>query len=293
MRSSWKLGTAFGIGIYIHWTFLLLPILFMFQGWNDAGPGSGMVRVLVVLAMYGCVVLHELGHALMARYFGISTRDITLYPIGGVARLERMSTRPHEEIWIALAGPAVNVAISVLLAMIYIPLFGSPLAFGMANVGTFQGFLWLLAGLNISLACFNLIPAFPMDGGRVLRAVLAGMVDYVSATEVACYVGIGMAGLFMLVAVMAPVLEMPVSPTLALIGVFVIFAGLQELAMVRHREKLRNAEPIDVLPADDEPHVVRGAIDSNFSGLTWDSRINGFIRWRNGRPVATHPVPWD
>src|SRR5439155_15003269 len=114
MRNSWRIGTAFGIGIYLHPTFVILPALAFIEGWSEAGSGQAVVRFLVLLAVCGCIVLHELGHALMARHFGIATRDITLYPIGGAARLERMSTRPVEELLIAFAGPAVNVAIVCL-----------------------------------------------------------------------------------------------------------------------------------------------------------------------------------
>src|ERR1700732_1318273 len=112
MFRSGKLGTAFGIGIYLHFTFLLL-LAWVFL--TSAGPGhyaAAVYQMILVSAIFGCVVLHELGHALMARHFGIGTRDITLYPIGGVARLERLSERPMEEFWIALAGPAVNVGIA-------------------------------------------------------------------------------------------------------------------------------------------------------------------------------------
>src|SRR5258708_37484713 len=105
MQYSWKLGSAFGIGIYIHWSFLLLPAWVLV---SNLGSGLGLAVVLMILlvTVFGCVVLHELGHALMARHFGIATHDITLYPIGGVARLERMSERPLEESRIPLPGPA-------------------------------------------------------------------------------------------------------------------------------------------------------------------------------------------
>src|SRR6516164_7913801 len=115
MFGRWRLGTAFGIGIYVHWTFLLLLAWVGFESTKQAPPEMAIFMLGLTLAVFGCVVLHELGHALMARHFGIATRDITLYPIGGVARLERMSERPWEEFWIAVAGPAVNVVIAGIL----------------------------------------------------------------------------------------------------------------------------------------------------------------------------------
>src|SRR5947209_4882967 len=117
----WKLGKAIGIGIYVHWTFFLLPLLVLATTWAHGGAGLAIYSVLFIFAVFGCVVLHELGHARMAQHYGIRTRDITLYPIGGVARLERMSEDPWQEFFIALAGPAVNVVIAGMLALFLIP----------------------------------------------------------------------------------------------------------------------------------------------------------------------------
>src|SRR5437588_12672293 len=122
MLRAWKLGNVFGIGIYVHWSFLLLPAWAFLNNLGVGGLPLAFYVVALLCTVFGCVVLHELGHALMARRFGIGTRDITLYPIGRVARLERMSERPWEEFWIAVAGPAVNV---VLFSLLAIPLFQS------------------------------------------------------------------------------------------------------------------------------------------------------------------------
>jgi Zn-dependent protease len=174
---SWKIGRVADIDLYVHPTFLLV-LLF---------PGviaGGALSILLVLAVFGCVLLHELGHALAAQQFGIRTRDITLYPIGGVARLERMPRAAGAELVIALAGPAVNLAIAAgLLALGF--LSGGALLEG-GNLGVL---LSELLAINVVLALFNLLPAFPMDGGRVLRALLSGWMGRAKATSVAAQIG--------------------------------------------------------------------------------------------------------
>jgi len=172
MRMSWKLGRVAGIDLFLHPTFLLV---FLFTG--------GM-PVLFVAALFGCVLLHELGHALMARRFGIETEDITLYPIGGVARLRRMPRAPGAELLIALAGPAVNFAIVAALLVLQ--------TLGLAGAGYgswFDAFVGSLMLVNLALGLFNLIPAFPMDGGRVLRALLSGWLGRARATTIAASIG--------------------------------------------------------------------------------------------------------
>ena len=165
---SWRIGRAFGIGIYIHWTFLFLLGFIAYQGWGvDEGPGPLHTAVLLIL-LFTCVVLHELGHALIARRFGVGTRDITLYPIGGVARLERMPENPWEELCIAVAGPAVNLVIAALIAIPVFLLRGIQPGDGLVQGGR-ESYLMDLLRVNVTLIVFNLLPAFPMDGGRVLR----------------------------------------------------------------------------------------------------------------------------
>lgn len=162
MSLSWKLGRIAGIDVFLHPTFLLLLLL----------PGVAE-HLPLVLAAFGCVLLHEFGHALTARRFGIGTADITLYPIGGVARLTRMPRAPGVELAIALAGPAVNLAIAAALY----------------PIASRDGFAGELLAVNLVLALFNLIPAFPMDGGRVLRALLGGGIGRARATSIAAGVG--------------------------------------------------------------------------------------------------------
>ncbi len=161
MRLAWKMGRVAGIDLYIHATFLLV---FLFLPRLGRGP---VEAVLLICAVFGCVLLHELGHALAARRFGIRTIDITLYPIGGVARLERMPRAPGAELVIALAGPAVNFAIAAGIGAFF---FASAVLLGLS--WSLESFIGELLVVNLGLGIFNLIPAFPMDGGRVLRAAL-------------------------------------------------------------------------------------------------------------------------
>ena len=198
MKWQWKLGTFAGIDVYIHATFLLLIGWVGYSHWLEHESWLEVLKgVGFILTLFLCVVLHEYWHALTARKYGIKTRDITLYPIGGVARLERMPEKPIEELWVALMGPAVNVVIAAgLFAYLYltgnlVPLTDLTVASG--------SFLERVMTVNISLVLFNLIPAFPMDGGRVLRALLAMRMDYVRATQIAASIGQGMALLFGLI----------------------------------------------------------------------------------------------
>ncbi len=185
MLGSWNLGKFAGIEVRIHWTFLLLPLYIYFSSLvAGSGAAAASVAVLLILAIFGCVVLHEYGHALTARLFGIPTQDITLLPIGGVARLERMPRSPLQELVIAVAGPAVNVVIaSILFVGLALP--------GVASLlpAAVIGFLANLAWVNVALVVFNMLPAFPMDGGRVLRASLALFMPYATATRTAAGVG--------------------------------------------------------------------------------------------------------
>jgi Zn-dependent protease len=222
----------------------------------------------------------------MARVFGITTRDITLYPIGGVARLERMSARASHEILIAVAGPLVNVVLGCILAMAGIGLVGL-----LGQAATPTQFVLLLALANIGLVLFNMIPAFPMDGGRVFRALLSLVVDYVQATEIAYYVGVGLAVLFGAISVLAMSQGGVMMAGLGIIAVFLIFAGKYELNAVRYRAALRQAEPIDAVPAD-APEPMTPA-EAGFSGYTWDADLHAYILWRNGRQVAAYPVPTE
>ncbi|NCO93110.1 MAG: site-2 protease family protein, partial [Armatimonadetes bacterium] len=166
MKWSWKIGELSGIGIYVHGTFLMLlawvALSHLMSGHSVAAAMSGL---LFVVTLFAIVVLHELGHALMAKRFGIATRDITLLPIGGMARLERMPEDPKQELLVSLAGPAVNVVLGAGLFVILTLMKGATAFTGLTLVG--GALLTKLLWVNVALAGFNLLPAFPMDGGRV------------------------------------------------------------------------------------------------------------------------------
>ncbi len=188
MTWSFPIGRLFGSELRVHVTFFLLLAWVAWSGWREGGVPGALATTLFVLLLFACVIAHEFGHALTARRFGIRTPDITLLPIGGLARLERMPERPREEILVALAGPAVNVAIFALLFALGArgpDLSGSADPHGL----TFASLPGQLALINLWLALFNLLPAFPMDGGRVLRALLALRGDRLAATRQAARIG--------------------------------------------------------------------------------------------------------
>src|SRR6266498_2277312 len=230
MRWQWKLGNFAGIDVFVHATFLLLIGWVGYSYWLQNGTLAKVAEgILFILALFLCVVLHEYGHALTARKYGIKTRDITLYPIGGVARLERMPDKPIEELWVALMGPAVNL---VIAAVLFAYLFFSGGLVPITHLTIASGsFLTRLMTLNIWLAVFNLIPAFPMDGGRALRALLAMRMDYVRATQIAAHIGQGLALVFGLVGLFS-------NPFLVFIALFVWMGAASEASAALTRSVL-------------------------------------------------------
>jgi Zn-dependent protease/predicted transcriptional regulator len=230
MKWSWKLGEVYGIGIYMHVTFLLLLAWVGLSHWLTWGSlEATIIGVTFILMLFGCVVLHELGHSLAARKYGIRTRDITLLPIGGVARLERMPEEPIQEFWVALAGPSVNVVVAIA---IYLWLSFTEALQPISQIGLLTGsLLERLMVVNVFLALFNLLPAFPMDGGRVVRALLAMRMEYTRATNIAAALGQGMALLF-------GFLGLFTNPLLVFIALFVWIGAAQEATMVQVKSAL-------------------------------------------------------
>jgi Zn-dependent protease/CBS domain-containing protein len=230
---SWSITVArvAGSEIRIHLTFLLLLAWIGIAQYLQGGADAAIDSVLFVIAVFACVALHELGHALAARRYGITTPDITLLPIGGLARLSRIPERPAEEIVIAFAGPAVNVIIAALLILILGAQVGGSELADIDNPAF--GFASRLAAVNVFLVLFNLIPAFPMDGGRVLRAVLAIWLGRRRATEIAALIGQGLAFAFGFIGLFGG------NPILVFIAIFVFLAAQAEAGDVGLAEASR------------------------------------------------------
>lgn len=236
-----KLLHVKGIPIQIHWSFVLILGYVAYVNYKS---GSNLQEILwallYVLLLFLCVTLHELGHALAAMRYGVKTRSITLYPIGGVAALERIPEKPGQELVVAFAGPFVNVIIGGLL---WLWVIFSPIEYSWEDIGiriNAHNLVLNLAMVNVILVLFNLLPAFPMDGGRVFRSLLALAMDRVKATRIAMFVGQFMAILFVIWGLRG-------NPFLILIGIFIFLGAAQEYQMVKNTGFLSNKRVVDAL----------------------------------------------
>lgn len=286
MKWSLYIGKISGIKIFIHWTFLVL-VGWIFIMHSQAGHGisAGLWGVLFILSLFACVILHELGHALTAKRFKIKTRDITLYPIGGVASLESMPEKPGQELLVALAGPAVNVVIAAVL-WIYLNSYGQmPEMATFKTVEHMQSFPFAvnLLAANIALAVFNLIPAFPTDGGRVLRAILAFNMDRIKATRIAAGIGQFLAMVFVF-------FGFYYNFWLVFIGLFIYLGAGGEAKAEETKAGLKGVRVADVLMhrysvlCPDEPlhHAVSHLLDSQEKSFVVedDGKVKGIISRR-------------
>ena len=255
MGWSFPIGSFMGTVLRVHVTFFLLLAWIGGSAWFVGGPQAALESVLFILLLFACVVLHEFGHVIAARRYGVQTPDITLLPIGGVARLERIPEKPSQEFVVAVAGPLVNVVIAVVL----LALLGGILPPGsmeLDNPGV--SLVARLAGANVFLVLFNLIPAFPMDGGRMLRAVLAHWLGYARGTRIAATIGqviafgLGFLGLFG-------------NPLLLFIALFVYLGASSEAHAAQMREVSRGL-------------LARDAMVSRFEALSPASRIEDAVQ---------------
>jgi Zn-dependent protease/predicted transcriptional regulator len=286
MRWSFKIGRIAGIDLYMHFTFLL------FLGWlaymyyaPHRSVADALLGVGFILCVFVTVVLHELGHALTARRYGIETRDITLLPIGGVARLARIPEEPARELAVAVAGPLVNVAIAAILLPIILVTGGfTPISQWTPNsvIPLGGSFIEGLFFVNLWLVAFNAIPAFPMDGGRVLRALLAMTMDYAQATNVAAMIGQGIAFVFAIVGLFGP------NIFLLLIALFVWIGAAGEASVAQMRSAIagipvRRAmirEFVTIRPIDDLRSVADRVMDGYQQDfpVVEDGKVVGILR---------------
>lgn len=237
MKANLELGSITGVKIIVHWTFFFLIAWIVFSELKQGGTTNSILfNLALILAVFTCVVLHELGHALTAKHFGIDTKNITLLPIGGMASLERIPESPKQELLVTIAGPLVNVIIALLLYFIapvneFIHLNFTE-TFETLSSFSIQNFLFSLFIINIGLVVFNMIPAFPMDGGRILRALLAMKMDRVKATQIASSIGQSIAVLFLLIGLLY-------NPFLVFIALFIFLGAYGENKMVQHLALLK------------------------------------------------------
>jgi Zn-dependent protease/CBS domain-containing protein len=271
MLWSINIGTISGTAVRIHVTFLLFLIWIFAANWYSGGSDAAWAGLAFILLLFLCVLAHEFGHIFMARRFGVMTPDVTLLPIGGVARLERIPENPGEELLVAIAGPAVNVVIALGLVV----LAGASLhTQNLAAMESAQvSMVDRLAAVNLFLAVFNMIPAFPMDGGRVLRALLAIRLGHVRATEIAASIGqfvafgLGFLGLFG-------------NPLLIFIAIFVYLAASSEAQLVSIRAMSRDVP-------------VNAAMITQFATLTPDEHIDAAVETLLRTSQSEFPVVDD
>lgn len=269
-----KVGKFLGIDLFIHWSYWLLPLtvggwsLALGEGWETAA-----VNVLRIMALFVCVTLHEYGHAMAARRFGVRTVDITLLPIGGLARLERMPRVPWQEFLVAVAGPAVNVVIAMVIAtgiLVFVPSVWTGSFDDIQQILLTTAAGWLLA-VNVSLVLFNMIPAFPMDGGRVLRSLLAMVLEYRRATQIAARIGLVAAVLMAYVGFQSQAVVM------VLVAAFIGYAGWMEARHVEGSEMIRGVRVEDAMIRDTSSV---GALDS----------LDMLVEFFNRRALRVVPV---
>jgi Zn-dependent protease len=239
MKYALYLGRILGVKIYIHWTFVFLIAWVVITGLENDAPGKSVLWIsLLIVAVFSCVILHELSHAVVARRFNILTKHITLLPIGGIAQLESLPQKPEQELLIAVAGPASNLLVAAaLLPFVDMRALAESESLTSVNITTF---LFTLLTINVWLAIFNLVPAFPMDGGRMLRAVLAFWIDYMKATKIAAYIGQAFGTVFFFAGFLY-------NPMLIFIGLLVFLGGQYEYAMVDTMRLLESFRIQDVL----------------------------------------------
>jgi len=286
MKGAVKILTAFNIPVFIHWSFGLILAYVLFISNDEGLSGSETLwAIITVLGLFFCVTLHEFGHALAARRYGVGTKDIALYPIGGIARLERLPKKPIQEFVVAIAGPLVNFAICLILLpyMIFMPDSLEIMQAGRSFAGSASDFLPAMFILNLGLGLFNLIPAFPMDGGRIFRALMSLKLDRVKATLVAARLGQAIAALAIFYG-----LQGQLGATSAFIGFFIFMMAQQEYRSVKTEGKLNSAFVKDIMRTEftrffhEEPmysavNELRKDVERHFLVVNRDEKLVGTL----------------
>ena len=281
MKGAFKLGKIAGIGLFIHWTFSLLILFIVYINYK---AGQNLTQILWAVLFVSCifltVLLHELGHALTAKKYNIKTKDITLLPIGGLARLERLPEKPSEELMVAFAGPLVNITLAFITNLfITIPDTSEEMVAQLANGVNADNFFLNFYLVNVVLAFFNLIPAFPMDGGRILRALLSFKLERHIATKIAARIGQLLAIGFMFLGFFS-------NPFLIFIGIFVFIGAQIESEYTESKHILKGYTVRDVLmkqyPTIDYNETLETAVK-----LMLDSQNKHFLVIENNIPMGT------
>lgn len=276
MKWSVKIGTIAGTAIHIHLTFLILLLWVWFVHYRMGGAPAAWDGLAFISAVFGCVLLHEFGHIAVARHFGIKTQEITLLPIGGVASIERMPEEPRQEILIALAGPLVNLTITVLILLLG-KMVNLDQAFDLQDSRV--SFLTRLAGVNIFLMVFNLIPAFPMDGGRVLRAALAIWMPRIRATQIAARIGQSIALVF-------GALGLFYNPWLIIIAIFIYFVAMGEEQDAEINDVAKHVRVRDVMITQFETLANSASVEEAVDKLLATTQSDFPVMGPNGRVVG-------
>lgn len=281
MKGTFKLGKVAGIGLFIHWTFSLLIAFIIFINYRTGYNAVQILwSVIFVLCIFVTVVMHEFGHALAAKNYGIQTRDITLLPIGGLARLDKLPEKPLEELVVAFAGPLVNIVLALITSFfITFPENAEALAAQLSTGVNASNFFLNFFIVNIVLAVFNLIPAFPMDGGRVLRALLAFKFRRHVATKIAARIGQFIAIGFILLGFIS-------NPFLIFIGLFVIVSAQMETEHAASKFILKGFKVRDVLMKQYQTIDASAPIKTAIA-LLLDSQSKIFMITKDNEPVGT------
>jgi Zn-dependent protease len=280
MKTSAKLVTVKGISVYVHFTFLLFVFWMIFLYAASGMQLSQLLwSVVFLLSIFLSIVLHEYAHALIAAIFGISSRRITLYPIGGIASIEKLPENPKQELFISAAGPVFSFCIGALLILF------SGWDFSFRSLNEYSGginkgnFIYSIGVLNLALGAFNLIPAFPLDGGRILRALLAMRYNYIKATSIAATIGKGIAGLIIILAILT------MNFILALIGVFIIVFASVEESYLQIRDMVKDLHLRDVLMFD-YANIDSGITVYEAAALLEYNHSKYFVALHPGAPVG-------